>query len=205
MIGALSVLLVAAIVALTSGTLVFRISIATAYVSLLLLAVTLVIGPVKAFRRERVAVSTDLRRDVGIWTAIVGFAHVAAGLFVHLGGRPWLYFLEPAEERGAGLQGLPLRLDLFGMANDVGLAATLVLGLLLMLSNDLAIRRLGRRRWKSLQRLNYGLFALVVLHAAEYQVLERRTGILVAALALTGMVVIAFQIAGFRATRGARA
>jgi sulfoxide reductase heme-binding subunit YedZ len=145
--------------------------------------------------------SYDLRRDMGIWTALVGLAHVAAGLLVHMDGRPWLYFLKPIEE-AHGIPGIgPLRVDRFGLANYSGLAATLILAMLLALSNDLSMRRLGRRRWKRLHRLNYALFALVLVHGAVYQWLESRAALLVAVFGLTAMAVVALQALGFRTIR----
>lgn len=46
---------------------------------------------------------------------------------------------------------------------------------LLALSTDGSLRELKARRWKNLQRLNYALFALVVLHAFSYGALLRMT------------------------------
>src|SRR5688572_18251144 len=60
----------------------FRVSMATAYVSLTLLAATLVTGPLNVLRRRPNPVSTDLRRDLGIWSALLGLGHVATGLMV---------------------------------------------------------------------------------------------------------------------------
>jgi sulfoxide reductase heme-binding subunit YedZ len=104
-----------------------------------------------------------------------------------MGGRVWLYFSKPLER--------------FGFANYTGLAATLVLAMLLALSNDLSMRRLGGRRWKSLHRLNYALFALVVVHGAVYQWLESRAALVVALFGLIAMAVVALQAAGFRTIR----
>jgi sulfoxide reductase heme-binding subunit YedZ len=202
LIGILSLALIVTIVLLTPGKPAFRISIATAYAGLALLALTLMIGPTRTLRGRTGSLSSDLRRDIGIWTALIGLAHVAAGLLVHLGGRPWLYFLKPVGELDGAIRSLgPLRLDGFGLANHAGLAATLILATLLALSNDLSMRRLGARRWKSLHRLNYALFALVVIHGVLYQSLESRAVAVVAIFALVAMAVVTFQAAGFRATR----
>jgi sulfoxide reductase heme-binding subunit YedZ len=202
-IGTLSVGVTATIALLTPGETAFRISISTAYVGLALLAVTLAIGPARVLRGRTGPLSYDLRRDFGIWTGLVGLAHVAAGLLVHMGGRPWLYFLRPVEELHAGgVPGIgPFRVDRFGLANYSGLAATLILAMLLALSNDLSMRRLGGRRWKGLHRLNYALFAIVLVHGAVYQWLESRAALLVAVFALTPMAVVALQALGFRTIR----
>ncbi|HET7769348.1 MAG TPA: hypothetical protein VFN74_11290 [Chloroflexota bacterium] len=41
------------------------------------------------------------------------------------------------------------------------------------LSSDVALRRLKASRWKWLQRLNYALFVLVIVHAVYYGALAR--------------------------------
>jgi DMSO/TMAO reductase YedYZ heme-binding membrane subunit len=56
----------------------------------------------------------------------------------------------------------------FGIANWTGLAALVIAAGLLALSSDAALRRLGAKSWKRLQRCNYALFALVVVHAIFY-------------------------------------
>ncbi|HET8655712.1 MAG TPA: hypothetical protein VFL93_09385, partial [Longimicrobiaceae bacterium] len=146
------------------------VSLASAYVALVLLGASLVIGPWNVLRRRPNPVSSDLRRDVGIWAGIVGLFHFAIGLNVHLRGRPWLYFVYPADQPHA----LPVRHDLFGFANFTGFAAGLILALLLVLSNDRSLARLGTRRWKAFQRFNYYATALVVAHGIAYQFIEGR-------------------------------
>jgi hypothetical protein len=56
----------------------------------------------------------------------------------------------------------------FGWGNWTGLAATVVVLVLLVTSNDAALRILKARRWKLLQRVNYLFIVLVVLHAFFY-------------------------------------
>lgn len=57
----------------------YKWSMSTAYVSLLLLGCTLLTGPLNVLRRQRNPVSTDLRRDIGIWSGIVSLVHVGIG------------------------------------------------------------------------------------------------------------------------------
>jgi sulfoxide reductase heme-binding subunit YedZ len=182
---------------LRSGKPPMRLSLATAYPSLALLAASLVIGPWHVLRGRAYPVSTDLRRDVGIWAAILGVIHVVAGSQVHQRGRFWLYFVHP----GGRLGGLSPRHDAFGLANYTGLGATLVLALLVCLSNDRSLRRLGIQRWKGLQRWNYAGFALVAAHGIVYQLIERRQPLLVAAHAAVVAGVVAVQVTGFRRRR----
>ena len=144
-----------------------------------------------------VLVYADLRRDVGIWSALLALAHVATGLAVHMNGQVWRYFFVPRE--GGGL--IPLRLDAFGLANHTGLAATIILALLLAISNDRALRGLGTRRWKSVQRLNYLAAALIVLHGAAYVYMDKRAiGFIVFFLVLV-TIAGALQLAGIRHLR----
>ena len=153
---------------LPAGGMLFRMSMATAYVALALLAATLAIGALNILRGRRNPVSIDLRRDIGIWCAIVTLAHVAIGLQVHMAGMLLYFFHAPGGGRTT------LRLDLFGLANHAGLIAALLITLLLALSNDLSLRRLGVRRWKFWQRSNYVAAGLILLHGIAYMVIEKR-------------------------------
>lgn len=183
---------------------VFRASLATGYVSLGFLAATLLTGAVNVLRCRPNPVSTDLRRDLGIWAAILGLVHVVMGLQVHMPGRWWLYFVYAPAERH--VLPIPVRLGLFGFGNYTGLAATLVLALLLALSNDLSLRRLGATKWKSLQRWNYALFGLTVVHSIAYQLIERRRWAFVVGFAILVATVALFQLLGYRSrTRRHRA
>lgn len=143
-----------------------QLSIGTAYPALFLLAAALLLGPLNVLRRKHNPVSFDLRRDVGIWAGISAVAHAAVGLNVHLRGRMWLYFVNV---------GLSPRRDAFGLANYTGTAAVLVFLLLLSLSNDFTLRKLGTIRWKSLQRWTYAAVILTAVHAIAYQHVEDRT------------------------------
>lgn len=174
-----------------------RLALATGYVGLALIGLTLLIGPWYVLRGRSSPVSLDLRRDIGIWAALVSLAHTVVGLTVHMQGRFWLYFVWPADAGRA----IPVRTDAFGFANYTGLAATMVVTLLLAVSNDLALRRLGAARWKSLQRWNYAGFSLVALHGVGYELMGRRPAVLGVALALAVMVVALTQLAGYRRRR----
>ncbi|MEI7791423.1 MAG: hypothetical protein WCJ15_09640 [Alphaproteobacteria bacterium] len=141
-----------------------RLSFSTAWPALILLTVTLAIGPWRVLTRRPPALSVDLRRDIGIWAGILGVLHAGVGQCVHLRGRPWLYYVyEKANEHL-----LPIRHDMFGFANFTGLFAALILLALLVTSNDASLRKLGLPGWKSLQRWNYACFALTVFHTFGY-------------------------------------
>ena len=179
-----------------SPQLMYRLSMATGYVSVVLIAWAMLIGPWRVRRGRPAPASTDLRRDVGIWGGVFGLAHVVTGLQVHFGGAFWKYFVYPD-----GDHRIPLRYDLFGFANWTGLAATLVLVMLLAISNDASLRALGTRRWKSWQRWTYWAAALTVVHAAAYQIETRQLGRWVVAMVLVTVVVLAMQLDGRRRVR----
>ncbi|HVW75313.1 MAG TPA: hypothetical protein VHC39_16865 [Rhizomicrobium sp.] len=141
-----------------------RLSFASAWPALVLLAVTLVIGPWRKLTGRDTPTSQDLRRDIGIWAGITGLFHTGIGQCVHLRGRPWLYYIYEHWKV------MPLRYDVFGFSNYAGLTAALILMVLLATSNDASLRALGMARWKAWQRWNYGCFALAALHSFGYLV-----------------------------------
>jgi sulfoxide reductase heme-binding subunit YedZ len=178
-----------------SPSVAYRLSLATAFVGLVLFGVSLAIGPLGLLRRGRLLpLSTDLRRDVGILAGAFGLGHTLVGLLVYPDVR--LYFLHPVADWQRA--GFPVRFDDFGVANWMGLGAAVVLGLLLATSGDWALRRYGARRWKRLQQLAYWAFALVAVHAVLYQRLDPHDpGLLVPALGVIVAGVIVLQAAGY--------
>ena len=168
-----------------------RASFATAYPALALLAITLLIGPWNLLVRKPNPVSSDLRRDIGIWAGLLGVLHAVVGQFVHLRGRPWLYYIYGPTEHHHGM-----RHDLFGLANYTGALGTLLLILLLATSNDFSLRRFGARGWKKLQRWNYAVFALVAVHSFAFQGVETQKVQWVITVAMCVLAALALQIAG---------
>ncbi|MCZ7567640.1 MAG: ferric reductase-like transmembrane domain-containing protein [Ardenticatenaceae bacterium] len=167
-----------------------RVTDATGYVATGLLALTLLIGPANLLLRRRTPVSSYFRRDVGTWTAIFSVVHVIFGWQLHGGGRISAmlnYFFAP--------DGSPM-LDNFGLANWSGLAALVIVVMLLALSTDGALRELKARTWKNLQRLNYTLFALVILHVFFYGALLRMTSPFTLLGVLTVIAVVVGQAVG---------
>jgi sulfoxide reductase heme-binding subunit YedZ len=114
--------------------------------------------------------------------------HTGIGLNVHLRGRPWLYFVDQRNR---------VRHDLFGFGNDTGLIAAFLFLLLLAISNDLSLRRLGRQQWKSLQRWTYLAVLLTLMHAVAYQHIEERQAVYESMLWCVTAVVAGFQIMGW--------
>jgi len=168
---------------------VFRTSMATAYVALALLAITLLFGPVAALQGQRYPLSTDIRRDFGIWSGILAVAHVVVGLQVHMRGKMWEYFAHAS-------QGMLLpRFDPFGLANYTGLAATVILVALLVTSNDASLRHLGADRWRKVHALASWGLALTLLHGAAYQAIEKRAWAFVLVFALLATPTVALRVA----------
>jgi methionine sulfoxide reductase heme-binding subunit len=146
--------------------LVSGLSIGTAYAALFITTVTLLLGPFNVLRKKANPVSFDLRRDFGIWAGIAALVHTAVGLNVHLRGKMWLYFVDTSHR---------LRKDVFGFGNYTGAVAALLFILLLALSNDVSLRKLGVNRWKLLQRWAYVALLLTVAHSIAYQHIETRS------------------------------
>lgn len=181
---------------------VSRASFATAYPALALLTATLLIGPWKVLCGRPNPVSHDLRRDVGIWAGVLGVVHAAVGQCVHLRGRPWLYYVYgPTEHHHA----IPVRHDLFGLANYTGAVAALLLIALLATSSDTCLRTLGTPRWKQLQRWNYAVFALTAAHAMGYLAIEKQKASFVAVVIVCLVIALLLQAAGWITRRQSRA
>jgi sulfoxide reductase heme-binding subunit YedZ len=170
------------------GFAIGRLASPTGDVALVLLALTLLIGPVNLMLRRRNPANSYLRRDVGTWTALWSIVHVIVGFQGHTAGAFGFvdYFIA---------DGRPLTNN-FGMGNWTGLAATVIVVLLLVLSTDRYLRELKSRRWKDLQRLNYTLFGLVVLHAVYYGALRQTTTPFARVLILTVITVLIGQATG---------
>jgi sulfoxide reductase heme-binding subunit YedZ len=178
-----------------------RVTVATGYVATVLLAITLLVGPANLVLRRRNPVSSYLRRDTGMWTAGFSVVHVFVGLQVHSGGVIAGYLGYFFQRDGAAL------LNSFGLANWIGLFATVIVVGLLTISSDLALRTLKAPRWKWLQRLNYVLFALVVAHAFFYGAFLRVSSPFTLLLILGVAAVLAGQVIGiwlWRQRHGAR-
>lgn len=74
-----------------------------------------------------------------------------------------------------------------------------ILVALLVLSNDMSLRRLGGRGWKVLQRFNYLGALLVLEHGVAYQIIERRQMILIGLFAALLITTGALQAAAYLA------
>jgi len=181
-------------------------TVASGYLALILLAATLLLGPANLVFRRRNPISTYLRRDVGIWTAVLTIVHVMSAALIHVShgsGLPAavLHFFVTEDGR--------LLTNSFGLGNWTGLAATVIALALLATSSDVALRTLKARPWKLIQRLNYAVFALIILHAFFYGALLRMNSPFSRLLVLSVGIVCVGQTVGIwlwrRRLRGAKA
>lgn len=174
-----------------------RVSFATAYPALFLVAATLALGPCQVLLRQRNPISSDLRRDLGIWAGILSVIHAVVGQCVHLRGRPWLYYVYGNQ----GHHTFPIRHDLFGVSNYTGAVSALFILALFATSNDYSLSKLGASRWKQLQRWSYVAFVLAAIHTIGYQSTAKHNAVFMIATAVCLTITIALQLAGFTRRR----
>jgi methionine sulfoxide reductase heme-binding subunit len=125
------------------------------------LFITLAITPVQRLLRYPRIIA--VRRTLGVASALYAVLHVS------------LYVLDQ-------------HFDLFKVASEILLRIYLLIGALTLVgltalavtSTDLAVRRLGSRRWNALHRLAYGLAPLAVVHFFMQSKLETYEPILMA-------------------------
>ena len=190
------VLLLTFIVLIPGDDVKYLWSMGIGYVSIILLAITLLIGPLNIYSKKVNPVSSDLRRDAGIWCGLMSLAHIVIGIQVHM-GNIWLYFFKAVK----GDDSYKFRDDLFGWANYAGFVAGLIVLVLLLLSNDLSLKWLRPRSWKNIQRWNYLLFALVLMHGIMYQIIEKRTMVIILLFSMIMLMPVIGQSLGFSIAR----
>jgi methionine sulfoxide reductase heme-binding subunit len=175
-----------------------RISIGTGFVGVIFLAAALIIGPLNILRGVSNPLSTYFRRDIGIMAGIFAVAHTIVGLQVHMSGDFVRYFFQRKANGEVGA----VRLDAFGIANHFGLIAVLIIIVLLGISNNVSLRKLGPSRWKGIQRYIYLAAGLVAVHGLIYQIIERRQFAFIACLIAIAAAAATMQCLGLR--RGSR-
>jgi sulfoxide reductase heme-binding subunit YedZ len=134
-----------------------------AYASLVLLGLTLAIGPLARLSARLLGRLVPLRRELGVVGGVLALAHVAVSVKVHLEWQWLRFFFTYAGERRTGVD-----LEPYGIASWLGLIALIFLVPLLLTSNDRAERFLGASGWKWVQGHSYTIFALVAFHTAIY-------------------------------------
>jgi sulfoxide reductase heme-binding subunit YedZ len=165
---------------------------ATGYISLIVLTISLILGPVNLILRHKNPVSTYLRRDISIIGGAIAVIHSITGLFVHLRGKPWLYFFTKTDN------GYSIRLDNFRLANYTGLISVLIIILLIIISNDYFLKKLNPVRWKNIQRLSYLMFILTLIHCYFYRIGKENLNLFFWFYIPLFTIVLTFQIIGVR-------
>ena len=160
------------------------------YLSICLLAVSLILGPINLMLKLKNPISTNIRRDIGIFGGLLGLIHSVVGLFMHFTGRPWLYFVEEVEK------GFAIRKGNFGLANYTGLLGAFILILLLVISNDYFLRKLKAAKWKNLQRFTYLMFVLVIAHSIFYRLNADKVDLIIYLYLPMFLTILAFQLIG---------
>lgn len=162
----------------------------TGYISLIILTISLIIGSVNLLLKYKNPISTYFRRDISIIGGVLAVIHSIAGLFVHLRGRTWQYFLKKTDH------GYSIRLDNFGLANYSGLISTLIIILLLIISNDYLLKKLNPDNWKNIQRLSYLMFILTLIHCYFYRIGKVNLRVLYWFYIPLCIIVLSFQLIG---------
>ncbi|MEQ8671942.1 MAG: ferric reductase-like transmembrane domain-containing protein [Aggregatilineales bacterium] len=148
----------------------YRMTISMGYLSLLLMGVTLAIGTLNLLFARRNPVNIFVRRDIGIWAGITGILHVLYAMTINNRDDLLANFFRWTPD------GYKLMTGTRGTSNYVGLVATLILLMLLATSNHYFLRRFKGKKWKTIQRWNYALIVLTVIHTLLYQEISRREG-----------------------------
>jgi len=166
------------------------ITLTSGYLSIFLLAISLLLGPINLILKRKNPISTYIRRDIGIFGGLLGVMHSVVGLFVHFTGRPWMYFVEEVGETYA------IRFGNFGLANYTGLFGALFLILLLIISNDYFLGKLKALKWKNLQRFTYLMFVLVISHSIFYRLNANKEDLIIFLYLPMFFIVLVFQLIG---------
>ena len=180
-----------------SGTVAM--SLGAAYAAYVFLAASLLVGPWTIFQKRSLPVSSYLRRDLGIWAAILALLHTIVGLQISPDISFWVFFFYPASENPT----FPVRLDFFGIANYLGLIAALVLLFLLGLSSNLVLRKLTAKRWKQFQKWVYWAAIGTLIHSVMYLFMGQRSLGFVFLFVLITAIALAAQLWGYVTRRRA--
>lgn len=174
-----------------------QVSIATAYACLLFMAAALSTGPLTVLQNGTAPLNNYLRRDIGIWSGLTGLVHFFAGVEQSMTPAYLARYVETTD----GMVSAELGRQLFTWGSLAGLVVAVLVVLLLGLSNDWVLRRLGTKWWKRLQRSAYWAFAFTIGHGLAFQFLESRHRVLIAVLVGVVLVAAGLQLSGAAARR----
>jgi sulfoxide reductase heme-binding subunit YedZ len=160
------------------------ISIASAWLCLAMLCAAMLIGPLRRNAGKPAPISIHLRRDMGIWSALLAFLHFYAGTVVSMDQS----YIQTFVSNAGYAPSAEVRDQLFVWGSIAGTVVAFVFIVLLAISSDRAIRWLGSGRWKKVQRCTHLALWLTVLHGIAFQVLEARFVPLVLMVGITLLV-----------------
>lgn len=172
-----------------------RVSLVSAYVFWFLISFVLLIGPARAIRTGRPTINHTLRRDVAIWSAVLGLVHLFAGAAQSM--TPM--YLDHYVAQSANGPSAATRETFFFWSTITGFIVGLMLILLLTLSSNWSMKLIGQRWWKRLHRISYVAFGLTLVHGLGFQVLESRSWTGYALVVATTLIVCIAQLRGLRA------
>jgi sulfoxide reductase heme-binding subunit YedZ len=173
-----------------ADTLIDHLSISTAWVCLVLIAVALTLGPYLQRRSGVRPINHYWRRDIGVWAALAGIVHFVVATDVSMNPA----YLEAYVLIDASGLSAPARDQFFTWGSIVGTLAGVLLLILFCISNDWSLRRLGAARWRKVQWLAYPTFLLTALHGLMFQLLESRALIWVGVLILVSAAVVGLRL-----------
>lgn len=185
------------LVAFSNSPVIDVLSIASAYLCLLLLATALSLGPLQAVLLGTRSTNNYVRRDIGIWAASTGMVHLIVATKLAM----TTTYIDTYV--ALSLDGLSehVRTTLFLWGSITAYAIGILLILLFVLSNDRILKWLGVKWWKRLQRSAYLAFILTIIHGFIFQLLESRNLVLVSLLLIVFLLVLIMQSIGFIAVR----
>jgi sulfoxide reductase heme-binding subunit YedZ len=178
----------------SGDTLLDAISLATAYICLIFMAIALCLGPLRVLRSGQLALNIYLRRDIGIWAGLAGLVHLFVATELSMSQR---YMAAYVNLSSPGLSDA-LRADLFSWGSIIGFLVGILVLMLLVLSNNKIFKLIGPTWWKRLQRFAYPAFVLTVLHGFAFQALEARNVLLIWIVLVVFIGVLVLQISGYR-------
>lgn len=162
-----------------------RLSVATAWLCMVLMCTALLIAPLQRLRGRQPPLNIYLRRDLGCWAALHGLLHFVAGNVVAMSP----VYVSSFVRNNPAPPSTTLREILFSGGAILGLVIAIVFLLLLVISSDRALRWLGPVRWKKLQWSAHLALWFTVFHGIAFQLLEARYLPLVLLLFVSGVVI----------------
>jgi DMSO/TMAO reductase YedYZ heme-binding membrane subunit len=189
------IVLIAAVVSGPLAAALDRLSIVSAYLCMGYLCAALLIGPRQAIQSGRVAINDFLRRDIGIWAALVGFGHFYLAIILSMNSE-YLDLFVYADDLSYSEQ---IRDRLYSFGAISGFVVGILFVLLLALSNNRSSKLIGATWWKRMQRTSYLAFVFTITHAVAFQILESRQDLLIGVVVFVFAVTLAGQLFGIAA------